>query len=437
MLRSLALLGVGVIAACGDGIAGPDASVPVDANTDLVTVEVRSAYAGASTRVFFQRADSTAVLTTTTDADGRVQAYIPPHAIVSVDLVSSGGQHILLTQLDVNPGDEVVFDDGSEQPAAQLLVSASPLDGGFEYRVRAPCPAASSTGDILLEAPMMVTLDVSLFGCETTGNLIVEATAADGTPQFLARKNLVLADNTSVELTGEYQPLAPITMRAIHVPPKARAVTLEQVLLDGTHPLLPAPGLPFPLPYDGFADSVETTMLDETWPDAHRLAKATADSYGAGIAAVYAWGPSDDTTTIDFGDDGLHEYLTRPTYSAATHRVGWLEADQGRLADAVLIELSAPSPLTSAYTTWRLLVPRTEHSYVTLPVLPVTAFYADAAYVTSVTNIAIDGGYERLRKLPRLLGQWSPNVPLNSVEWPLDAPTGRVVLQLVGNGGFF
>lgn len=438
MARSLALLGVGVLAACGDGLAGSDASAPVDANTDLVTVEVRSAFAGASTRVFFQREDSTPVLTTTTDGEGRVQAYIPPHTIVTIDVVDTDGFHRLQTQFDVNPGDEVVFDDGTEQTSVtRLLISAPALEGGFDYRVRAPCPVSSGDGGIAFAGASTVTLDAALYGCENTGSVMVEVTAPDGTPRFLSRRDILLANNASVELTGEYQPLSPITVRALHIPPKARAVTLQQVLLDGTH-ALQREVTPFiqPLPYDGFADSLETTSLDETWPDARRLVTARADSYGVAVAAVYQWGPSDGATaTIDFGDDGLHEYLTRPTYSPVTHRLGWLEADQGRLADAVLIELRA----LATNATWRLLAPRTERSSITLPVLPDGTFPDDMAFISSVTNIAIDGGYARLRKIPRLLGQWAfdavqfPNVDL---DWPIDAPTGRVVLELVGDGGF-
>jgi hypothetical protein len=415
----LALLGV--LAACGDGLAGPDASAPLDAPHDLVTVQVRSLAVRDGARVFFQRPDSTVVLTTTTDASGRVQAYIPPHTTVTVELVTGvavGNRgRTLYTQLDVNPGDELVIDDGSIVTSASISVEIPADEGGAHYTLHAPCAAHPSTSDMLV--PDQLT-PYALAGCPAAGDLLI---TSDNTGNFLYVPHVAFT-TTPLQLAGPYRPTTPLALRIDDVPPDVRLLRVQIEPIDGTHEL----GYLFrelQLELDGFETSKDVELSAPAWEGQRTLVRLTSDDPRISAPTVYAWGPTGAPTTIEFGADLPRAYLTRPTYDPAAHRVGWLETDQGRLADAVLVQLQWFSTDNVA---WQIFGRRGEGTSITLPVLPDPALAPIASPVTNVTTIAIDGGYDRLRALP-LLGQLRD---VGFGAWPMDAPTGRVTFQTFG-----
>jgi hypothetical protein len=415
--RGLALLGA--LAACGDGLAGPDASVPLDVPRDLVTVHVRSLAVRDGARVFFQRPDSTLVLSTTTDASGRVQAYIPPHTTVTVELVNGvmgGGRgRTLYTQLDVNPGDELVIDDGSVASTASITVEIPPDEGGVNYTLHAPCDATASSA-LVPDQPTPYTLS----GCLTTGDLLI---TSDDTGNFLYVPHVAFA-TAPLQLAGPYLPATPFTLRVADVPPDVRFLRAQIEPLDGPHEI-PYLFRELQLGFDGFETSKDVELEAPAWDGQRTLVRLTSDDFTISAPTVYAWGPTGAPTTVDFGADLPRAYLTRPVYDPARHRVGWLEADQGRRADAVLVQLEW---FSSDSITWRIFGPRGDDTAIALPALPDPVLAPIDFPVTNVTTIAIDGGYDRLRALP-LLGRLD-NVGFGA--WPMDTPTGRVTFQTSG-----
>jgi hypothetical protein len=434
--RWLALFAV--LAACGDGIGVPDATVTPDVMRGLVTVEVRSRFVGSGARVFVQRAGSELVIATATDANGRVQAYVPEHSFVTVVLVHSddlGVRHFVYTQADVNPGDQVVIDDGTlaSTAAISVRIPAGGPDFG-SYQAFVPCVATPNL--LVPDQPS----SVELTGCTSSGTLVVRSSFES----FAYVHDASFAPGSLVSLTGEtYEPYVDIPLRVTNVPPAITNVRARQTLLDGDRELWIDQLQDGFLFFDGFETSAETTLRGPTWPDARVITKLTTDTFTAGVPSVFEWGPRGEPTTIDFGADALREYQTVPRYVPEANAIGWIEGDRGRLPDAVLAELSwfFSDEQRSASIYWRVFARRGEDARLTLPVLPDVMFQPTGFLDARVTNIGIEGGYDRLRELP-VLGRFRDPLFRNELfenpgptSWPIDAPAGRVVFMSSRNGG--
>lgn len=396
----------------------------------LVTLEVRSRYVGDGARVFVQRPGSELVIATTTDANGRLQAFIPEHSFVTVVLVPTDvlDTRYLYTQSDVNPGDELILDDGTIVSSSTISVRVPADDPDLGYQAFVPC-FNTSTLQLVADQPG----PVDLMGCAERGTLIVRS----GFERFMYRHDVSFAQGGLVSLTdGAYEPYADIPLRVTNVPPTIQNVRARQTLLDGNRELWIADMFDKVLFFDGFTTTADTTLRSPTWPDARAITKVSAETFTPGIPTVYEWGPRGEPTTIDFGADALREYQTVPRYVPGANGVGWIEGDRGRLADALLAELQwfVSDELTTTTVKWRVFARRGEEPWLTVPVLPEPTLRPAGFINVDVTNIGIDGGYDRLRKLP-LLGRFrAPRFqdeqftnPGTSV-WPIDAPTGRVVL---------
>lgn len=433
-MRRLALCGV--LAACGDGLTVPDARVAPDVDRGLVTVQVRSHRLVNGARVFFQQADSQLVLATTTDAEGRAQAYTPPGSFVTVELteISMGvfETRYLFTQVDVNPGDEVVIDDGTTAAQASLTMTvtvppATPDLLTTTFSLLGPCTISPS--ELAPDQPTLMTFT----GCPQTASVIVESKFSSGDRGYLLRKNVLISDGVSLQFTGAYRPLTTTRLRVASVPPSIRRMDAAQTLLDGPRELFGAPTRT--LFFDRFEPSAELALATLPWDDARAITKLSTTD-GVGIANLWEWGPrSEPVHTIEWGTDAVRPYLAYPQYSPRANIVGWIEGDRGRRADAVLVQLywTARTDLRELDVYWNLFTARGDETWVTLPSLPDLLLRPTNAFVEDVTNFAIEGGYERLRSLP-LLARW-PHFGA-SPSWPIDAPEGRVTFTSVtGLGG--
>jgi hypothetical protein len=414
---------LGALAACGDGIAIPDAPMHDSAARELVTFEVRSARIGSGARVLITDRDSNLVATATTDAGGRGNAYVPD-AVLSVTIELSGtafNERWLYTIPNVRPGDNVELDDGTLVETTTVTVKVAPFMGAVSgYQLETPC------GSSTLEADLPT--NVFLTNCGTDADMLVLWNSNN----YLYRADVGIIANGAINLAGEYKQLSQTLIRVVKPRPTTFQVHVQQMLLDGSRPLAVVPGFGF-LNFDGFTTSAEANFTTPTWPNARVLTRLDEfSSSGIGSNTVLAWGERTEPTEIELDRDLPRAMLNFPRYDPATGIVSWLERDQGRRADAALVAVGwIQRDGTNVH--WRMFVERTNNARIAFPRLPGGMYRPESAYVEHLTNFTIDGGYERLRKLP-ILGQWEPNA-FRWNAWIIDAPEGRLNYESTGASG--
>lgn len=421
VIRRLVLLGA--LAACGDGITLPDAEVVDAVARELVTVEVRSAHIGSGARVLFLDRDSTLVASIRTDAAGRGNTYVPD-TVLSVTIELSGsetGHRWLYTIPNVRPGEHVELDDGTLVMTTSVTVEVEAHNGAVSgYQLETPCGSTSLEAD--------VPTDVQLTNCGSSADMVVL-----WQNEFLYRADVGIFENAALNLAGEYKPLTSTTVRVVKPRPTTFQVQIQQMLLDGVRPLYTLPGFGF-LSFDGFTPWAEASFATPAIPNARILTRLDDfSSNGVGAITVLEWGARSEPTEIELDRGMPRQLLTFPVYEPTTHSVSWLERDQGQRADATLVGISWQDESTLATMHWRMFVERTNNTRITFPRLPGATYQPPHAFVETLTNFAIEGGYERLRKLP-ILERWNPN-DFRWNAWMLDRPEGRLIYESAGPSG--
>ncbi|MDX2094243.1 MAG: hypothetical protein SFX73_40805 [Kofleriaceae bacterium] len=418
MFRRLVVLGV--LVACGDGIAIPDAPTPDADERQLVTVEVRSARLGSGARVLFQDRESKLLTALKTDPAGNGNAYIPDTpSFVTIQLTDEGNTRLLYTIPNVRPGDHVVFDDGTRVKTTPITLTVPSDEGGVGlYDLRTACGRSSIEAD--------TPTSLQLLNCGASVDMLLFSPEG----QYLYRPDVGIFDDRLITLEGTYEQFGVTTVRVNKPAPASFQARVDQVLLDGNRTLYPlSSGFVF---FDGTTPFAETTIGSPLWPNARVMTRLKDVSTSFATNQVLEWGPRGEPTEIDLDRGLLRTMLTFPRYHPDTRTVSWLERDQGELADATLVQLRWTDEETFTNVVWRMFVERTNNARVTLPLLPDPRLQPVNAVVDDVTNFAIDGGYERLRALP-LLGRWNP------FDWndflTESSPTGRLVYQSSNTSG--
>lgn len=409
---------VGVLAGCGDGIALPDATVLEDVPRERVTVEVRSARVGSGARLTFQDRDSQVIAATKTDGDGRGNAYVPSTIeFVTIELEDRSDipTRWMYTIQDVSPGDHVVLDDGTLSSSIAFIATLPREPREFPaLTLHTPC-------GVFFEIQPEVATDITLTSCGPVADMLV--TSDQNT--FVYRPDVAIVDGGSVSITGEYQPFVARHLRVTELPPSTFQVRVSQTLLDGSRALYS--------PFETFASvdpnqrTADATLFTPDWPEARVLTRVLESNSNIGTRAMYTWGPRTEPHEIDVSPDRVRSLLTFPTFQPETNVVSWLETDQGRVPDAALLSLQWTVDDRGTFTNveWRYFTPRTETTRIELPRLPDSTNQPLSPFI-DLTNFAIEGGYERLRKLP-FLTRWQSNSVGNT--WLVDTAEGRLTFQ--------
>ncbi|MDX2094242.1 MAG: hypothetical protein SFX73_40800 [Kofleriaceae bacterium] len=417
------------LAACGDGGTAQDARVDVDASRTMVRVHVRvddGVNAGGH-RVFFQKADSELVLATLTDADGRANAFMASGGSVSVAFRDSTTLSTdVFTLQDVTADEDVVIDLRGYPQQPRAVYIQVPADGDAEdYELFSSCGSA-----FISDADLQPQI-AELRDCTDVADLLVRSARG----RFLFRPAVPIPQNIRVTFDGAWEPPVVSSIALVHVPASHRDVIVTQRVSGQSRSFYPL-GLE-----GGNTGALEFLRLEEgaasgTFDQAVPMpAGSTLVTWVTpfqpttpGGLFVVDWGPPQPATAIDVAPLSLRAYLTQPRYDPDTHRITWLEADQGVDTDGILVRFGWVEERGGTSVLWHVLGPRGMPASFALPALPDPDLRPPpTAEVEELMSIKLEGGFARLRALP-LLGRWRPS---SDRPWPLDAPSGRVVYQSI------
>lgn len=404
------LIGLLALAACGDGVPGPDTEGAVDANVGLVRVILPG---HREAEVFFQNADSTLVLATHSDGEGEANAYMAPGGFVT--LVSRDTFNTTLyTWAGVEGGDvlELLRDAPPHEPSF-VSFSIPPEPSAFFYQLSSACGVHSISGAEV--EPISILLD----RCPTsTVSMLVQAFG--DTSRFLYRDAVSIDHDPTIVFQGPYLERQRLAVRAIDLPPLASSLVVQAALV-GSGVEVYADQTPIAGPLPGTTASAEIEMpLPATAMLAVQV--GTRPQSGAGASLATVWGPVASAVTVAFGAP-LRHYTSKPQYIAAEHAIRWTEDETGRVADGVIVSLPWQHTGTGEGLVWRVLAPRSADPVVRLPVLPPAELRPGAGDLvfdpTVLTSFSVTGGYASVR--PYLLGTYD-----QVSTWPVRGDSGHV-----------
>lgn len=400
MVRRTSAVCLLALAACGDGIAVPDAAIAQDGSTrGRVSVHTN----GSGVRVFFQAADSSLVLATRTNAAGDAAALVEPGGFVTV---FDGGQ--LFTWTDVQVGDELVlapptFSSPTEFfPDLQIQVFTYPE--ATSYFLYVPCDFRRDV--------TAATFDLIAPGFSTCSTRVDTLLIASNSTQlaFEYRQNVNLSIAGPIRFGTNY---APMELQTVDITssPELTGVsvqsTIDQVPYGVARAAAPAGDhltAQLEMPRGPF--TVRTIATASQFP-------INEDAMLPSTVRGVVWGPYASDVAIDLS---LREIVEPMTIDPTSYRVTWTESTTGAVPDVVVLALQ-----TRNGTPWQVIARHSDEG-VRLPVLPQDDLQlAEASQVSTYTLLAIDGGYDRVRAT--LLGQWQPGDP------HLPGASGRAVYR--------
>lgn len=409
------VLGLAVIAACGDSLSGPDAEMGIlpDPSEGLVSIVFRGDLGHAGIPVFFQDADSSVRLSTRTDAAGRANAFMGAGGFVSIAVADR-----VLTYAGVAPGDELVFE--------QLALEGAPATTAVRVRVPAHPGAVayrlySSCGNREIFGAQLQPIDVSLGACGAVEDMLAATTTSTGAERSIFRRDVGLELGTTILFEGTYEPEQLATITAIHVPPEIPLLIASQALIHGADEVFPGRGPALTIAKGTGTGTVTMPMPVEATMSTHLEAQNPGT---AGGFHVIEWQPVTTDVVISYNRDRVRSYAEYPKYLVDGPVIAWSEVLDGFVADGVIAELTwTGGDLVRRH--WTVLGPRTSDPVLSLPVLPVGELVPleSTVAVLRLDSFKLEGGYDRARGAFRL-GKELPRG-----RWFADGASGRVVYQ--------
>lgn len=405
-MRKLSL--VLFLVACGDdGVRHtPDAAhadgapdSPVDAAALPVTLT--ATYNGqpvAGVHVYFQNADSSVVLATTTDASGTASAVMQAGGFVTaINPYGAQGQDDLETFAGVKPGDHLVLHRALVPDATTTVNVSAPDEGVPGYSVYSPCNNAGATlapPALLLATTVPVSGQISLSSCGSATDFLV--VASDGTPtDYLYAANVAIADQGNVDLTaGTY---APVTNRALTYTnlPSAQSLSIENDVLD---PL----GIIYIAGAETPSDQPTATVAIPEFPGESDLLQTTFNNQTYSQQVLFDWGHLGAAFSTDVGARALNDFSGPPTFDVPTHAGSVGLGSAGAAGDFSLFFMAISRPAPQHDWQWTIAAPF--GATVSLPTLPTDVFdynvgSGDSATINGWVNGKVPGGYDAVRAL--------------------------------------
>jgi hypothetical protein len=412
-MRKLAVLLL--IAACGDdGVrhtpdAAPhDGPVVPDGPVDTAGTPVAITVAAAGTpvpgvHVYFQNADSTLVLATTTDASGTASAVMVAGGYVTaVDpfpiATLAGGNHTIETFGGVKPGDHLQITDGAQSTSINVTIQA-PADGAASsYLVFSPC---NSDGTSITTPPLSAianpaTGPMTLDGCGATTDFLVVSYDQNAQPlNFFYAPNVAVADAQTIDLTASTYVAASTRTLTFQNVPGLQSLSFEDDLIDPQ-------GAIFRTLNETTSDTL-TPVVTELVPAFTGAASLVQSTFGGNYEqqTVLDWGPYTDSYTVDVTAHALLAYANFPAYDVASHTATITEGTTGLTPDFTIALLNATREADG--TTWDWITAAPHGASVVLPVLPTDLYdfniaASDAAGVEAWATGKVPGGYDAVRE---------------------------------------
>lgn len=410
-MRKLSL--VLFLVACGDdGVRHtPDAAPrpkdgapdsPADAAVAPVTIAaVLDGQPAMGVAVYFQNADSTVVLATTTDASGGASAVMAAGgSVTAVNPFGNAQLDELDTFVGVKPGDHLLLARSTTSTTAQVTVQAPGDSAMTSYMAYSPC---NFQGTQLNPPPASVIAtpvsgQMTLTNCRATSDFLVQATNGSASEFFVAA-NQAVVDQGTVDLTAStYAPSTPRTITYTNVP-ALRSMSQQADLVGPSGPIFeylgetssdtPSPTVSWDVPlFAGAVDVLQTFFNFHTYSQ-----QITVD-----------WGQLGSGATIDVGSRALSEFTGPPALDPATHQASIpTDTSIGLSPDFSVFAMSASR--TSPTRTWVWFVTAPSGASVTLPTVPATGGFdynvgsGDNYSIDSWVNGKVPGGYDAVRAL--------------------------------------
>ena len=406
-MRKLAL--VVLLAGCGDdGVRHtPDAS-PRDGATDSPVadaapnpVTLAAVYNGtpvAGVKVYFQNADSSLVLATTTDATGTASAVMQPGGYVTaVNPYALGGTDQLDTFAGVKPGDHLVLKAATGSDVGITMNVTAPSDGLLNYNVYSPC----NNGGTPITPPAVKGAlgvneqgQITLFNCGAATDFLVIADDGATSFDYLYAPNIAVTDQGTADLTASTYTATTLQTLTYTNLPSAQSLSIEEDVLD---PM----GLIYTIGNETPAGDPTTTLHVPDFAGSKELLQTRFDQQAVSFQVLFDWGQLGAAFTTDVASRALHDFTARPALDPATHTATIAEAATGGAADFSVVAVSATRAQRS--WSWSVIAPYSA-SGVTLPTLPTDVFdfniaAADSFGVDSWANGKVPGGYDAVRAL--------------------------------------
>jgi hypothetical protein len=401
-----------LLAACGDdGVRHTPDAAPHDGQPDSPIDTAGNPVTFTATRdgtpisgmyVYFQNADSTVVLATTTDANGTASAvmdaggYVTAIDTLSQPLFGGSPPNELLTYVGVKPGDQLQYARSLGSPGIGVTINAVLDPAATSMWVYSPClpDGQQLTGLAASVIAQPVTTTTTLYGCGATTDFLLVSYDQNNLPLNTAFiPNVPVADQGTVDLSAAVLAGADTKTWTFNNGPALTSLSVEDDLIDAqgrifsTYMETPSdeqnPTLTMPVPaFTGAGQLVQTFV-------------ATGNDH-----TLLDWGPYASTFTTDVGARMLAELTAPPSFDPATHTASISEAATGAAADFALTALSASRVADSHTWVWEIIAPHA--TSIALPRLPTDVYdfnitAADNAQVEGWAIGKVPGGYDAVR----------------------------------------
>jgi len=393
----------------GDGPVTPDG--PVDAAGTPVTITtVRTGGVPVmGVHVYFQNADGTVVLATTTDATGTASAVMAAGgSVTAIDPYTpppfGGTFDSLFTFVGVKPGDHLQLTQPPVQTAIQVTVGAPDVTGGVSYTAYSTCnkdgqqltapPPPPTRHPAVVAAPESATM--SLFSCGATADfLIVAYDDAGQASNMIYAPNIAVSDGGTVDLTASTYTAGMTRDYTFNNVPALRSLSVEDDLVSPMGRIYPALN---ETPSDTINPTM--TMTEPVFTGAGSLIQTSySGAGGLDQQMLVDWGPWASTFTTDVGARALYDFNAPATFDPATHTASIGEdTTAGNAPDFTAVFLSAFRGSRS--WAWNVIAPHA--ASVTLPALPTDVFdfnivAGDSPSVNGWATGKVPGGYDAVR----------------------------------------
>jgi hypothetical protein len=402
----LCLVLVCCLAACGDdGVRHtPDATphdgpgvtdAPADASGNPVTITMTAGNGPvAGVHVYFQNADSSVVLATTTNAAGQASAVMAAGGSVTAinpytPPLFGGVSDEIDTFLGVKPGDQLHLALGSLSTSITVNVTANVDPAAAVTSVYTPCGGVA-------ELSQGSAASVSLTNCGASTDFLIVSYDQTATPLNEAFAPAVAISNgANIDLTSLAFTAVP-TRTYTYMNPGQNSYSFRDTVVDAQGPLFGQNG----------STSSTTTGPMPTFTNAGDVIQTTVYPGGANEEIFVDWAPYTDTYTTDAGARMLPLYATGPSIDTTTHTVSFTEQSGGVTPDFVYTVANAYRQADARSWVWRLASPHA--TTLTFPTLPTDVYdfnfrSTDNPGDNTLLVGKVPGGYDAVR--PFLLSQ--------------------------------
>jgi hypothetical protein len=412
-MRQLCLL-VCCLAACGDdGVRhvpdaaphdGPIADMAPDGPLQPVTVTATIDGAPqAGVQVYFLDADSSLVLSTTTDATGTASAVMAAGGSVTAldpyagplppQTAIAGGSHSLYTFVGVKPGDNLVLANPGEHPGIDVTVTVpiDPAAGVASYEVHTPCGGGNTLTDPGSGASPSGLVGIGPDCGATTDFLIVTRDDNFQVLDYAYVPDQAISEGATIDLTAAtYAAGSTREYSYTNVPATFGSPSFTDAILTPQGDMLAqfnyaSPDEPTPVVTAGIGTHLSVTDIFGASAGNHHIAD---------------WGPYTDTYTADLGARTLHDLNGFPHLDPTTHEISLDESAGGAEPDLMLAGIYTYREADNTDWYWQIAAPHA--TTLAMPALPTdlydfTIAPTDTFDANQLMLAKVPGGYDAVR----------------------------------------